>query len=113
MEPTKWEKVVDLVQLSLREGVLTEELAWQAVVLILKVVRKYYSIGLVEVIWKAVAIILNLRFISAIAYHDFLHRLWAGHGMGNATLEIKLLQQVAALMEEVLHTIFLDLSKAL
>ena len=64
MEPTKWEKVVDLVKLSLREGVLTEELAWQAVVLILKVVRKYCGIGLVEVIWKAVAIILNLRFIG-------------------------------------------------
>ena len=57
------------------------------------------------------AIILNLRFIDAITYHNFLHRLWESHGMGNATLEINMLQQVAALREEVLHTIFLDLNK--
>ena len=32
--------------------------------------------------------------------------------MGTATLEINLLQQVAALKEAVIHTIFLDLKKA-
>ena len=60
---------------------------------------------------KAVATILNICFIAAITYHEFLHGFRAGRGMGTATLEIKLLQQVAALREEVLHTIFLDLNK--
>ena len=32
--------------------------------------------------------------------------------MGTATLEVKLLQQLAALREEVLYVIFLDLTKA-
>ena len=32
--------------------------------------------------------------------------------MGNATLEIKLLQQVAALWEAILHAIFLNMHKA-
>ena len=79
--------------------------------LILKGVGKYCGIGLVEVIWKAVAMILNLCFINAITYHNLLHGFWAGRGMGTATLDIKLLHQVAALREEVLHTIFLGLNK--
>ena len=41
--------------------------------------------------------------------HDFLHIFRAGCGTGTATLEAKLLQQLAALREEVLYVIFLDL----
>ena len=33
----------------------------------------YCLIGFVEVIWKAVAVILNRRFTDAIVYHNFLH----------------------------------------
>ena len=36
----------------------------------------------------------------------------AGCGTGTATLEAKLLQQLAAMREEVLYVIFLDLTKA-
>ena len=36
----------------------------------------------------------------------------AGRGTGTATLEAKLLQQLAAMREEVLYVIFLDLTKA-
>ena len=84
----------------------------QAVALILKGGEDYRGIGLVEVIWKAVAVILDCRFTSAITYHDFLHGFRAVHGTGTATLEVKMLHQVAALREAVLHVIFLDLYKA-
>ena len=70
------------------------------------------GIGLVEVMWKVVAAILNRRFTSSITYHDDLHGFRAGRGTGTATLEAKLLQQFAALREEVLCVIFLDLTKA-
>ena len=40
------------------------------------------------------------------------HGFRAGRGTGTATLEAKLLQQLAAIMEEVLYVIFLDLTKA-
>ena len=49
-ETTKWEMVVELVQLAFRDGFLAEEAAWQAVFLILKGVGDYCGIGLVEVI---------------------------------------------------------------
>ena len=56
--------------------------------------------------------ILNLRFTSSITYHNALHGFRAGRGTGTATLKAKLLQQLAAMREEVLYVIFLDLTKA-
>ena len=52
--------------------------------------------------WKVVAAILSLRLASSITFHDFLHGFWAGRGIGTATLKAKLLQQLAALREEIL-----------
>ena len=98
--------VVELVQLSFRDGFLAEEAAWQTVFLILKGGGGgYRGIGLVEVICKAVAVILNCRFTAAITYHDSLHRFWVGCCTGNTTPKVKLIQQVADLREAVLHTI--------
>ena len=56
--------------------------------------------------------ILNRRLTDSITYHNFLHNFRAVRGTGTATLEAKLLQQLAALREEVLYVIFLDLHKA-
>ena len=58
------------------------------------------------------AAIINRRFTSSITYHDALHGFRAGRGTGTATLEAKLLKQLAALREKVLYVIFLDLTKA-
>ena len=85
---------------------------WQAVVLIPKWEKYYCGIVLVDVMWKVVAAILNCRLTASIAYHNFLHEFRAGRGTGTATLEAKLLQQLAALRKEVLYVIFLDLQKA-
>ena len=85
---------------------------WQAVFLIPKGKMDYQGIGLVEVMWKVVAAILNLRLAAYINSHDFLHRFRAGRGTGTTTLEANLLQQLAALREEVLYVILLDLHKA-
>ena len=75
--------------------------------------EKYYcGIGPVEVMWKVVAAILNLRLTASIDLHDLLHRFRAGRGTCTATLKAKLLQQLEALREEVLYMILLDLHKA-
>ena len=83
-----------------------------AVFLIPKGKKYCRGIGLVEVMWKVVEAILNCRFTASITYHDFLRRFRAGCGTGTATLEAKILQQLAALREEVLYVIFLHLHKA-
>ena len=56
--------------------------------------------------------ILNGRFTASITYHKSLHGFPVGHGTGTVTLEVKLLQQVTAMMEAVLHAIFVDLDKS-
>ena len=80
-------------------------------VLIIKWGGDYHGIGLVEVIWKVVVVILNRSFTAAIPYHGSLYRFWLGRGTATATLEVKLLQKIAALREPVLHAIFLNLHK--
>ena len=70
---------------------------WKAVFLIPKGKKDYWVIDLVEVMWKVVAAILNCRITAYITYHDFLHGFWAGCGTVTATLEVKLLYQLAAL----------------
>ena len=96
---------------SFKDGVLGEEETWQALVLIPKGGGDYLGIGLVEVVWKLVAMILNCCFTASITYHESLHGFRAGHSTGTTTLEVKLIQQVTAMREEVLHAIFLDLHK--
>ena len=103
---------MELAQKAFRDGVLAEEAICQAVVLILKGGGNHRGIGLVEVVWKAVAVVLNRHFTASITYHDSLHGFQAGRGTGTSTLKVKLLQQVTAMREAVLHTILLDLHKA-
>ena len=100
--------VVELRQTAFQERDLAEEATWQAVVLNTKGKGDYQGIGLVEVLWKVVAVILNRR----LTFHDVLHGFRAGRGTGTAILEAKLLQQLAAMREEVLYVIFLDLTKS-
>ena len=111
-EASNWERVVELVQTVFGKGRLAEEATCQAVVLIPKGKKDYRGIGLMEVMWKVVAAILNRRLTASLAFCKILHGFWAGRGTGTATLEAKLFQKLAALREEVLYVIFLDLHKA-
>ena len=91
---------MELVHMAFQDRFLAEEATCQVLVLIPKGVINYCGIGLVEVVWKVVAVNLNHRFTASITYHDFLHWLNLGHGTGTATLDVKLL-----------HAIFLYLYK--
>ena len=67
---------------------------------------------MVEVTWKLITVILHHRLTTGLKLHDVLHGFREGCGTGTATLEAKMLQQLAAMREEVLYVIFLDLTKA-
>ena len=92
--------------------VRSRKITWKTVVLIPKRKGEFRGIGLVEVTWKVVAVILHRRLTARIKFYDALHGFWEGRGTGTATLEAKLLKQLAAMREEVLYVIFLDLTKA-
>ena len=55
-------------------------------------------------------VIVNHRFTTSITYHNSLHGFRVGRGTGTTTIEVKLLQQVMAMKEEVLQAIFLELA---
>ena len=85
-----WGKVVELTHTAFRDGNLAEEATWQTVVLIPKGKGEFWGIGLVELIWKLLTLILH-RQLTTIKLHDVLHGFREGRGTGTATLEAKLL----------------------
>ena len=72
----------------------------------------FQGIGLVEVMWKVITGIINHRLSSSISFQNVLNVFCAGRRTGTTTLEAKLLQQLTAMREAVLHYILLDLRKA-
>ena len=89
--------LVEFVQTAFREGQLAEEATWQVVDLITKGNKDNRGIGLLEMMWKLVAAILNLRLTASITFQEFLHGFREGRGTGTANLEANKLQQRAAL----------------
>ena len=81
-------------------------------VLIYKGIGDYHGIGLVEVVWKLVAVILNLCFTASITFHGVLHGFQAVSGTGTNSIQAKLLQKFMGMREEILYVIFLKLYKA-
>ena len=69
----------------------------------------FWGIGLVEVLCKTMSGIIKHRLTLVIVYCDTLHGLRAGRGTGTASLKAKLLQQLAAIREEFIYEIFIDL----
>ena len=101
-----------LLRVDLGEGRLTEETMWQVVVQIPKGGGDYRDIYLMEVVWKVVAMINNLQLTAPITFHDILHGFQAGIGTGTSNLEGIIFHPFAAIREDFLYVIFLDLKKA-
>ena len=87
--------------------------AWKTVVMISKGGgTNFRGIGLAEVLWKVISGIINCQILSSIQFHYSLHSFRSVIGTGTATLEAKIIQQLIAMGETVLHFIFLNLRKA-
>ena len=95
-----------------RDGALAEECMWQTFALIQKGKEGFQGIGLVEVLWKAFAVLLNGHLTAAISFHDTLHGFWKGQGTVTTALEAKLLQHLTAMREAVIFEVFLYIQKA-
>ena len=107
-----WDHTVRLVRRVYDTGDFPTELAWSFVVILPKPCGGVRGIGLVEILWKIIANIIDARLKSAIEFHDALHGFRSKRGTGTATMEAKLVQQLAALEQTPLYEIFLDLKKA-
>ena len=72
---------------------------------------EYRGVGLIEVIWKVYALIINNRIRAAITLHDALQGFRKGGGTGTATVEEKLTQNIAGIFHELLLQVLLDVQK--
>ena len=74
--------------------------------------QQLWGVGLVEVMWKTVVVILKRRLEAAITLHDVLHRFRSSRRTGTSSLDTNLLQKLMAVRVEVLYAIFLGLHNA-
>ena len=72
----------------------------------------YPGIGLIEVLWKLIAIITNCRLAGAIKFHDILHGIWSKRGTWTSTLESNLPHNIYGLYQYVIYEIFMDTHRA-
>ena len=91
---------------------MTEDYTWHVVVLITKSGGYFWGIGLVEILWKMVTVLLNQSLTKYIGFRDNLHGFRVGRGTGTASLKANMLQYMTAISEAVLHEILLDIQKA-
>ena len=99
---------MQLVQVMFGGGNVPGEVAWSTMVLILKEKGGYWEIGMVEVLWKLCLVVVNFHLKSSIVLHDALHGFREGRGIGTATLDSKLAQQLAGIEHRPLFQVFLD-----
>ena len=86
----KWYKLASITKIAFRNEHILEELAWTTMVLIPKSGGEYICIGLVKVIWKVCASIVNNKLQSTITLHAALHGFIRIRGTGTAIMEANL-----------------------
>ena len=82
--------MVRLIQNIFEDGVVTEEVAFETVVFLPKGRGGYWGIGIIKVVWKVCATVVNSHLKRSGALHDALNRFRVGRGTGTATLVDKL-----------------------
>ena len=87
-------------------------MVWSSVVLLPKDSGGVCGIGLVEVIWKVISLVINRRLLNSMTFHNSLHRCLPRRGTDTAIIEAKLVQQLVLCKQLPLYEIFIDLKKA-
>jgi hypothetical protein len=107
-----WEALCTFVRHIYATGEMPAELSWAIMILLPKGEGQYRGIGLLEITWKLISRIIDRRIRQHVEFHDTIHGFRAKRGCGTATIEAKLLQQLATIEQAALFKIFLDLRKA-
>ena len=84
-------EVVDIVHTALWDSLITEEVTYQELGLILKGGGDFWGVGIVEVMWKTIALILNRRLGVTISLYDVFYDFQDVRGKGITFIEAKLI----------------------
>ena len=69
-----------------RDGTVPEDIAWADMVLLPKGKGYYRGIGLVEVSWKVISVVVNYCLKRSAVLHNALHGFREGRGTGTVML---------------------------
>ena len=100
------------MQVVFRYWTVPVEIVWDKMVLFLKGKGGYRGIGLVEVLWKVCAVVVNCRLEISVVLQDALCRFITGRWTGTAALEANMAQHLAGLAHKPLFHLFLDVWNA-
>ena len=93
-------------------GSIPTKLGCTVLVLILKETTNTWEIGLLELVWKVVKVVIDNRIKLVVKLYDVLYVFCAGMGTGTAIMEHKLVQELASVDQDPLFSVLLDLRKA-
>jgi hypothetical protein len=110
----EWAMITKLIQMAFIGEDIPSAFFVGILVLLPKPDGDFRGIALLEVIYKLISSIINQRLAKGLntKLHDAIHGFRSGRGTGTATIEAKLLMQLAQRANKPLHMIFMDLKKA-
>ena len=91
LDMAKWDRVIDIIQMASRNGRLLTKCEWKTLVLPHNVNENFWSIRLVEVLWKTLLGVVNHPIGAAVNSHYILHGFCVSRGKGTAYLEDNIL----------------------
>ena len=53
-----------------------------------------WGVGLLEIVWKVVEVVIDTYIKIVVNFHDVLHGFFTGRGSGTSIMEIKLAQEL-------------------
>ena len=86
------------MQEAFQSGILPTEIPWSIMMVLLpKDSSGFCGIGLLEIIWKRITSIMDMRIKESVDFHYALHGFHSCWETGTAIIEAKLIQQLATL----------------
>jgi Reverse transcriptase (RNA-dependent DNA polymerase) len=111
-DQTNWNNLVKLIQHVFVTGEIPQRLAFSTLVLLPEPDGGVRGIGLLETIWKIIAIIIKDRLVDTSEFDDSLHGFLPRRGTATAIIEAKLKLDTTIATGTTIYQVFMDLSKA-
>ena len=87
-------------------------MGWTILLLIPKEDTDNRGIGLLELLWKVVEVIIDTRLRASFHLHSILHGFCVGRVIGTEILEMNLAQELASVDQDSVFLSLLDMCKA-
>ena len=78
----RWMCLVKIVQNMCHTGGIPRYLLWTVLVLLTKGTTNTRDIGLLEILWKVLEVLIDTHLHASLQLHDVLHGFRAGRGVG-------------------------------